>query len=85
MKLSSKSTLSKGPMGGHVATYVVDMEVSACSDPNTSLVTLPIVESQGYHSSKQNLAKTAAVQNASLSGTPEVFSTLLPLVKATQY
>ena len=85
VKLSSKSTLSKGPMGGHVATYVVDMEVSACADPTTSLATLPIVESQGYHSSKQNLAETAAVQNASLSGIPEVFSTLLPLAKVSQY
>ena len=73
---------SKGPMGGHGATYTVDM--FRCADyhfagHNTN------VESQGYHSSKEGLARGAAIENASLSNTPEVFATLLPLAKRVQY
>ena len=83
--LSSNTTVSKGPMGGHVATYTVEMDVSMCADSTTSLVTVPIVESQGYHSSKVGLARGAALENASLTSTPEVFSTLLPLAKRVQY
>lgn len=83
--VSSNSTVSKGPMGGYVATYTVDIDVSTCADPDTSIVTMPIVESQGYHSSKQRTAEAAAIQNASLISTPDVFSTLLPLAKVAQY
>ena len=83
--VSSKSSLSKGPMGGHVVTYTVDMDVSTCEDPLTSLVTTTIIESQGYHSSQQRLAETAAIQNAALTAIPDVFSSLLPMAKAVQY
>ena len=79
VQLLPKTSIGKGPMGGYVATYSVTMSVSKCVDPNNSILGTEIVQSQGYHSSKQSLAETAAVENAVLNSLPEVFSTLLPL------
>ena len=77
--LIPKTSVGKGPMGGYVATYSVEMSVSKCVDPSISILGTEIVQSQGYHSTKQSLAETAAVENAELDSLPEVFSTLLPL------
>lgn len=77
--LQPETNVGKGPMGGYVATYSIHMSISTCDDPVSSIFGTEIVQSQGYHSSKQSLAESSAVENAVLSEIPEVFSTLLPL------
>lgn len=77
--LHPETTVGKGPMGGYVATYSVTMSVSTCEKPSDIVLGIEILQSQGYHSSKQSLAESAAVENGVLTGLPNVFSTLLPL------
>ena len=63
-KLLPKTNIGKGPMGGYVATYSVEMTISKCAEPNNNILGTEIVQSQGYHSTKQSLAESAAVENA---------------------